>query len=770
MGAAASAPVSATQTQDTLNFILKEMFSRADLVDMYSLADPARCKKFIVVAADALEQLFVKIRLYPQKDKQGIFYFQSVDGLTKAQSAAAQEAQAAQRKYCLELAFFFIRIFQTFAALYLTIFDTTLPPVDPADEVPTPSSAVRKATFIDPKTFLGAQVGIQPKSFLGRGGALRTDGQSLLRTFYLRNPVTEARYEYSLLNKILSPPEDPRDITAPMTVSRYPGLLSISQSSLYDFTNDDPATRKPKAKPVPILRYLSTRMTKTSNMPISIQASLSIVQQGPLFSVKLTDAKDLTGGARSAPPLETTIPEDGIYAGREFPAARGKGLDDLLHEMMRRIAVSMYGEPELSVVSLLKGFGYVSGYADKAMKIEGTQLYILKDQEKLGKVRVVYQDSVVLPEDTTRTDVSIDGYLEIERVQPFPDGGNYKYRVRLTFEPRTSRPRQLQDRISFPENPRAVTFTASAESTGPRDPQDRTIPDFLKARLENLVKQQAEEVEDRSGIKYTRQGFPMPVDTEDIPEDLRVKALWKALAKDPPIKSHCVARATQLLSVAAIRGQIGDSTFSSACRLTFRYQKDGSLPTPGEPITKEHGLMALATLFVEALEGGLPKIVDKPRYMDFLKRLRYLFEKYPTLEAAPPASRIGEIEERLDPMCKSIGDAPLPVKAPLGKELKAIAGRLLSQQQAHIGSAMALIFKLFDRDAITRRRVFALSPAILAGGTPAVNAVAAEARDLLLRYYTSCETTYREGLVKIYQSNLSAPEPKINAAPPGRNP
>ena len=72
MGGTFSAPATGTQTQDILNFILKEMFSRADLVDMYSLADSARCKKFIVVAADALENLFVKIRLYPQRDKQGI--------------------------------------------------------------------------------------------------------------------------------------------------------------------------------------------------------------------------------------------------------------------------------------------------------------------------------------------------------------------------------------------------------------------------------------------------------------------------------------------------------------------------------------------------------------------------------------------------------------------------------------------------------------------------------------------------------------------------
>ena len=70
---------------------------------------------------------------------------------------------------------------------------------------------------------------------------------------------------------------------------------------------------------------------------------------------------------------------------------------------------------------------------------------------------------------------------------------------------------------------------------------------------------------------------------------------------------------------------------------------------------------------------------------------------------------------------------------------------------------MNLIFKLFDRDAVTNKRILALNPAILRGGTPAVNAVAAEARDLLLKYYSGCEMKYREGLTQIYQADQAAP-------------
>lgn len=761
MGGTFSAPATGTQTQDILNFILKEMFSRADLVDMYSLADPGRCKKFIVVAADALEKLFVKIRLYPQRDKQGILYFQSIDGLKSATSAAATEAQAAQRKYCLELAFFFIRIFQTFAALYLTIFDTTLPPVDLPDDIPPPSATTRRATFIDPKAFLGAQVGVQRGFF--SGGALEVPRDRSARgSFYLRNPRTGGPYPYSILNPILSPPYG-EDIDNNLRFSKF-GTLSIPQRRLYSFTDEQPETRVPLELPNPILYYTFTRMGNSGNTPNRLQGDLTIEQTGDTYTIRLANIRLDDRSGKVAPTYRANVQRDAggavIYSGTEIPKARGKGLDTLLYEMMQAAEIAILGEPAVSVVKLLRRFNYLSSSVN-VPQISGTSVYIASNQENLGKVRIFYDKEVILPEEKTKTRVRIPGTLEIQKV---PDTGKASYKVLLSVDKSGATPAGIRDALDFPETIRAVTFSAPADSIPPTEQNNRTIPEWLERRFNAIVTGQAEEVEDRSGIKYTRQGFPVPLDTESIPEDLRVKALWKALAKDPPVKSHCVARATQLLSVAAIRGQIGESTFSSACRLTFRYQKDGSLPTPGEPITKEHGLLALATLFVESLEAGVPKITDKPRYLDFLKRLRYLFEKYPTVESTPPTGRVGEITERLDKTCQSVGDFGIKVGPALGRDLKSVAQRLMSQQQAHIGAAMGLIFKLFDRDAITRRRVFALNPAILAGGTPAVNAVAAEARDLLLRYYTDCETTYREGLVKIYQSSLSAPIQKLGDA------
>ena len=69
MGGAISAlsgTPNSNEVNTMLNVILREMFQRADLVDLYSLADPDKCSKYLVVAADAMKQLFKRINLEPR--------------------------------------------------------------------------------------------------------------------------------------------------------------------------------------------------------------------------------------------------------------------------------------------------------------------------------------------------------------------------------------------------------------------------------------------------------------------------------------------------------------------------------------------------------------------------------------------------------------------------------------------------------------------------------------------------------------------------------
>ena len=805
MGGVSSVPAD-TQTPVILNFILKEMFSRADLMDIYSLADPSRCSRYIVVAADALETLFVKLRLYPQKATDGTLYFQSVEGLTKGTSRQAQDVRAIQRKYCVELAFFFIRIFQTFAALTLSIFDSQMPAADPIDEVPAQPGLDRKATFIDPKTFLGiaavskavgpgaaapqkrflffggnsnsAVPSLQSKTVGGDHLQSKTVGGSLAPSstdgrnpggFYIRDPTqqTISLTPYSILNGLLKAPTDGQPS---MDKMRFKGFdnMGISQGSLYDFRDGNPMTRMPKVNPKPKIIYTFDQ----ANVSYTISAILTLQLSGDKYTISLSGFElndDSTKGSNIGPYKGTLIKssaDEWIYADDTYPSAKRKGLPYLLQAMFETAALRVLGEPPFSVVKLLRKFRYVGSATDKDLNIEGTHIYIPAGQENNSKVQIVFKDSVQISGAEGRVKVSVKADMEIEKPVLSAGDNTYVYKVNLDFSNKRIVPSELADILAFPSITVTKKFFAFTKDSTPKgDKTDDTIPDYLERRFQKIVSNQEEEVPDRSGIQYTREGLPKPFDSEDIAEDLRVKRLWKALAKDPPVKGHCVARATQLLSVAAIRGNLGEDAFSSACRLSFRYQRDGSLPKPGESIASEHGLYALATLFVEGLEAGAPKIVDTAKYKEFLRNLRFTFEKYPTLDMTPVPMKLSEITERLIPTCEKVGDnrITIPKRSAIGQDLRRIANTLLAKQAAHVAAAMTLIFKLFDRNSVVNKKSFALNPTILTGGTPAVNAVAAEARDLLLNYYKGCELTYREGLMKIYDYDKTNPFPSASA-------
>jgi hypothetical protein len=298
---------------------------------------------------------------------------------------------------------------------------------------------------------------------------------------------------------------------------------------------------------------------------------------------------------------------------------------------------------------------------------------------------------------------------------------------------------------------RTAGFVAYGKDSAPKNEKtDMTIPQYLESVFQDIVKGGLDTDNSGSG-SGTRSAYPKPYNSEEIPADLKIKNLWKALTKDPPVKSHCVARAVQLLSVDAIRGNMSAQAFSSACRLNFGYQKDGSLPTPKKPITDSYALHTLATLFWTDFHTQMPKIQDEAKYKDFLQFLQTAMGG----NGAP--EKMSAISEKLPAVCDGRPDSRLEVQKGLASKLRSVANNLLNQQRHHVSEGMRILGYLFDMDSIVSRKQFGLNPAILSGGMPEVNRVAGLARDLLMNYYKGCETTYREGVGLIYAADQSAP-------------
>ena len=107
------------ETGTLLNGMIDFMVKNADLVDLYALASPKQCQKYIILTADTLHKQFKLIDLNPSTPDSSVF-IQRTDKLTQSLSDVRKER-------CYQVAQFFVRILHIFASISLTIIDMDIP-------------------------------------------------------------------------------------------------------------------------------------------------------------------------------------------------------------------------------------------------------------------------------------------------------------------------------------------------------------------------------------------------------------------------------------------------------------------------------------------------------------------------------------------------------------------------------------------------------------------------------------------------------------------
>ena len=756
MGGFVSTPVlNNIETPNVLNFILQEMFRRSDLVDIYSLADSKRCSRYIVASADALQKLFVKIRVNPVKGSNGILYFQSMDGLLGGMPA---DLKAQQRANCLELSFFFIRIFQIFGAVAISMFDNTIPSVDPLISAPpTPRPGIQKV-FLQQKDFNSLGVSTQTKpsssSWFGFGGALSASD----RSFYIPDG------SYKILNFHLYRPEGGSASTSPMKFEGFD--IYIDQNTLYDIvvSNGQVTDRKIKSNPQPILKYGYSR--NSTQYVITATLKIDGIDE---YIVSLSNfAKDGTSVKVyvSQEVLRTFAGDKPASLGQGYPNVKGKTLPTILQAMFNDATNKIFGPVPYSTLKFLRKMNYISGGVDTDNAISGTHINILGSQENSDNPRIIFRDSMQIPtldkDQSKKINVIIRANLQVdEPIQDVTDG-SYQYKVTIDFSKSQIDPPDVRDYVDTLSSYKTSTFVAYSKDSAPKSERTNlSIPAYLESVFQKIIKPSGSR-DENGGIRTTRDGLPKPYNSESIPNDLRIKELWTALAKDPPIKSYCIARAVQLLSVDAIRGNMSKPAYSSACALSFVYQKDGSLPAPEKKITDVNGLHALATLFWTDFETTMPKLQDEAKYKNFLKFMKMNLENK-TAEDTTQPDKMSGIIEKLGPVCDNRQGARLELRSDVTSKLQLVVKSLIQQQRDHIAAGMQILQELFDMKSIQNKKVFAINPEVLRSGMPEVNRIAGLARGILMKYYSGCESTYRDGLKILYQSDLQKPLTALKA-------
>jgi hypothetical protein len=112
-------------TSDGKYFIEHAFFYMAgqmNMKDMLVMAQPAKCSEMIFLTAKALQASFKKYKINPARGDDGFVYFQKLDDM-KGRCKGEIRDDSTTYIICVTIAMFYIRIFQIYGALALTILD-----------------------------------------------------------------------------------------------------------------------------------------------------------------------------------------------------------------------------------------------------------------------------------------------------------------------------------------------------------------------------------------------------------------------------------------------------------------------------------------------------------------------------------------------------------------------------------------------------------------------------------------------------------------------
>jgi len=228
-----------------------------------------------------------------------------------------------------------------------------------------------------------------------------------------------------------------------------------------------------------------------------------------------------------------------------------------------------------------------------------------------------------------------------------------------------------------------------------------------------------------------------------VKEPLQTAALWSIFTDRKYTKSHCVARAIQLVSSAALEKSVPPQIYSSICNEKF-LSGSGSLPGAGQSILKEKGIFVLHQLFYDTLNQITPIVGDQTRskYENLRKVMALVFLNN-------PETSINQIADKASgTYCKDSkkGKTILVRDKALITDLRNQARDMLLLQITHTAQVVNLLKELF---ILEKGKPVILNPKLVEGGLAAVNAVADKARVLLVNYYGTCESKYQSGIQMI---------------------
>lgn len=102
--------------QKLINDMFEVMRTKLTPEDFLKLGNPSQCKTFVFMMADSIQNMFTALRIRPRRaGDSGVVFFEEADAL-RTQTPETKQL-------CLIIAYFYIRIFQIFGSLAITVLD-----------------------------------------------------------------------------------------------------------------------------------------------------------------------------------------------------------------------------------------------------------------------------------------------------------------------------------------------------------------------------------------------------------------------------------------------------------------------------------------------------------------------------------------------------------------------------------------------------------------------------------------------------------------------
>jgi hypothetical protein len=227
----------------------------------------------------------------------------------------------------------------------------------------------------------------------------------------------------------------------------------------------------------------------------------------------------------------------------------------------------------------------------------------------------------------------------------------------------------------------------------------------------------------------------------------------------------CVARALQLLDAEALASPGLKPMKSYIC--STKFSLPSSAPTSDQKLSTMEGLKAADQLFKTGIkhdEKGSSKVEveDMAAYKQFLTTIQGLFGRPGTTTP----SRLDDILAKQPPdVCAQLGvkqylqiQDPADVKKIYGV-IRAMYGRQMEHTKAVMKFYQTRLFRIAQiKNPATGQptQYVEIHPTILKGGIDELAKVSAEARNILIQYYSACEKMYQDGIKMIIAARKTA--------------